>query len=258
MKTASLENTVKRNLALFKHLVQKVERFKMPFHQAAEKTYKAYLHKKTGAILFEEMIEQQGSLSGEWKDIEIEIAPAQEEPFCIYEKDTGKSFAYKDLTTQAQAVVAKTIHILNELCHDVKKENTHFWILRQVSKLDLELFDEEGGKKSLIKAAWFQGTREEAEKKLMVRPRGTYLFRKGAFATALEENLNRNFSMPISCFSLTYSIGENGISEKIVVNKDGAWLIYNDDPNLSGPSFPTVEELLANWGEFLQVSFQKY
>jgi|GEM_PF-6531957 len=256
MKVAVLDQKVRRNIALFKHLVNRNAIKRKWFYRSIQKSYRAFVNCQTGEIYFPDLTEKD-PCEKEWKAITIKLEPTDEGSFCINEEGSKERFSCEELTSEAYTTLTKTLHILNQICDDPKQKKNPFWVLRQVSKLEFELLANEEGKKNLMQEAWFEGNREEAEQQLLNKPRGIYVFRKGEFALALEEILNRNFPVPISCFTLSYSSGDKKVSEKIIICKDESWQLYNDDPSLKGQSFSTLEELLANWGEFLQICFHK-
>jgi len=252
MKVAILDKKVRRNIALFKHLVdhQAVQE-KARFYQLAGKAYKAFLNCKSGELRFFDL-EKQDLPKGEWKSIQILFQPSKGEgAFSVSSEEKG-SFSCEELNPGAYALFTKTLHILNQICYDPKQEGNPFWVLRQITDLDFELTKEEEGKQNLLQEAWHDINREEAEKLLQKHPMGTYLFRKGQFAQSLELVLNRNFPVPIRCFTLTLSDWGGRISERTLIWKDEQWLFYNDDPTLSGPAFGTTQELLATLGDQLQ------
>ncbi len=87
---------------------------------------------------------------------------------------------------------------------------------------------------------WLLVDRLGAEEFLKDKPVGCYLFRKDEYAALLEKMLPQ----PVTCFTLT-RVEEGGrISDHTLVCKEERWLIYNDDPSLSGPFYETIEELL--------------
>jgi hypothetical protein len=124
--------------------------------------------------------------------------------------------------------------------------------MRQISKVDFILSDQEQGERNLVHDAWYSVDRIGAENLLSGKPLGAYLFRRDLFAKELEDRLNEESMSPISCLTLTYSDEEGKISEKTLVCKEGKWLIYDDDPTLSEVGYDTVKQLIENQAPMLK------
>ncbi|NGX40079.1 MAG: hypothetical protein KR126chlam1_01419 [Chlamydiae bacterium] len=252
MKIAILDQKVRKNLALFKHLVKQQQRKKERFYQVAKKIYHAYVNRHTGELQFAEL-EKKELPESDWKSIVIQLRPTEDsQTFEVLSEENEGCFEWKEFDPEAYALLSKTIHILNQLAYDPKMGKNPLWVLRHVAHLEFELTDEENGKRSLIHGAWHSVNRYEAEHLLKGRPIGTYLFRKDEVAELLEETLNELFSFPITCITLTYSDWDEKVCEKTLVYKNGSWLIYDDDPTLRGPTCPTVKELLQTLGDQIQ------
>lgn len=251
MKVAVLDQKVRRNIELFKHLLLHQAKKSKKYVQTAKMTYKAFIHRVTGELQFFDL-EKQELPKEAWKGILIQLRPVEGEgAFEVVDLEDKNSFNCAQLDHKAYVILTKTLHILNQLSYDPKQGRNPLWVLRQVSLLEFEMTEEEEGRKNLIQDAWYEINRLQAEILLKRWPAGTYLFRKGEFAEALEENLNLVFPIPITCLTLTYCSGRNGICERIIVYKNGGWMFYNDDLTLSAPTYPTIEALLKTMGEKL-------
>lgn len=250
MKIMVLDKLVRHNLTLFKHLIHRQAENRERYFQVARKSYKAFINVKTGELRFEEL-EEKPLTSREWCPLVIQLRPDGEGAFEVLEDEGKDSFNCGLLEPKAYALLTKTMHILNQLSYDPKHGKNPFWVLRHVAHIDFLLSEQEEGERSLIHSAWHSVDRNEAEALLLKMPPGTYLFRKDSFAGLLEDAINESRSQPISCITLTYREWEEQIAEKTLVYCDEQWMLYNDDPSLSGPRFSSIKELLASLGDAL-------
>ena len=249
MKITILDRKVRHNLALLKHFIIKEAEHRAKFFRTAKKTFHCYVNRHTGEFLLEA---QQVPPASEWKAVTIQLRPDEGGAFEILEYGSSDCFHCQELQAEAYAVLAKTLHILNQLVFDPVQGQNPFWVMRQVSKLDFMLTEQEEGRRNLILEAWYNADRVYAEYLLNRMPVGTYLFRKDEFASELEENLNEALFAPVTCVTLTYNDWDGKICDKTLVFYKEKWLFYNNDPELSSPSFETVQELLSSLGDALR------
>lgn len=251
MKIVILDKNVRRNIEMFRQLVHRQGQKREQLLQSIEKGYKAYINCKTGELRFAEL--QKGQYPAEeWKAIIIKLHPNKEGAFEVIGVDGESSFDLSHLNAIARALLIHTFRTLNELAYHPRHVRDAFWIMRQIANIDFILSDQEEGERNLVHDAWYNVDRLEAEKLLSGKQFGTYLFRKDDFAKDLEDSINEESSVPVTCITLTYTDKDQKISEKTLVYKDCKWLFYDDDPTLSGPGFETVRELLDNKARMLQ------
>lgn len=98
------------------------------------------------------------------------------------------------------------------------------------------------------KAFYGSINRTEAETLLDGHKTGTFLFRIDPCATILEEELCFECGDEICCVTLAIAKEGGGVSEYILVQKDGLLQIYNDDPSLDGATVFSIEDLLQKVG----------
>lgn len=244
MKVIILDKRVKRNLELFRHLIHRQAEKSNRFFQVAKKSYNAFINRKTGELKFAELDRKKTPLGDEWKPIVIQLRPNEEGAFEVLSAESSEVFDCSQISKEAYALLSKTIHILNQLSYDPKQGKNPFWILRQISHLEFLLSEEEEGQRNLIHDAWHNINREEAEYLLETRTPGTYLFRKDEFAKLLEDTLNEESAEPVVCITLTYRDWDDKICDRTLVNQDGRWQFYNDDPGLCGARYDNVKDLL--------------
>lgn len=245
MKVVIFDKRVHKNLALFRHLIHRQAEKPNRFYQVAKKTYKAFVNCNTGEMRFEDLDKKRSYPKGEWKPILIQLRPSEEGAFEIISPENAEAFGCEDLKEEAYVLLTKTIHILNQLAYDPKQGKNPFWVLRHIAHVDFVLSEEEEGQRNLVHDAWHNIDREYAEYLLKWTEPGTYLLRKDEFAQILEDCLNETLPDPVTCITLTYRDWKEKISEKTLIFKDQKWLFYNNDPDLTGPNFDTVKELLA-------------
>jgi hypothetical protein len=106
---------------------------------------------------------------------------------------------------------------------------------------------------AFLKKAWQFMEREEAEKILLAKGVGTYLFRKDHFASCLEKILSGAKKASIECYTLAYLDATHAVREKTVVSWDGKWLFYDDDPSLTEKSYSSLKNLLGSLGSTLKM-----
>lgn len=249
MRVAILDKRVRHNLSLLKHLIHREAEKHSRYFEVAKKSFRAFVNRKTGDFRFYEL-EKRELPEREWQEVTLHLCPNEEGAFEVL--TDPKCFDCSSLEKEAYEVLTKTVHILNQISYDPKQGKNPFWVLRNVAKLDFLLTDREEKKRNAIYEAWYDVDRLRAEQLLQGHPIGTYLFRKDEFAQYLEDELNKSSSTPITCITLTYSDWDKQMREKTLIFYQNKWQFYDDDPELEGTSFETVEELLATLGDHLR------
>jgi hypothetical protein len=252
MKIHVQNDTVRQNIELFRTLVarqsQKVN-IKTPLQ---ERTYTLFINRITGEMHFPDLDAEDPPSAGDdflnakiWKPIEIHIKEYDEEEgvFDVAEEGTSwRFFRCDDLEPSAYKVLAETVKTLNFVSKKLHLEMEK--IIRELTGLEIESLPAVLMGKDIIHEAWHQVDRIGAEMLLRDQIEGTFLFRKDSFACILEEQLKNHFQLHIKCVTLTF-LEENGkVTDKTLVAKEGLWLIYDDDPNLVGPSYSSIHHLL--------------
>ena len=247
MKVVILDKQVRKNIALFKHLIHRQAEKTDKFFQTARKVYQGYINCKTGEMRFADL-EEEALTGKEWKAITIQLHPTEEGAFEVVATNDETQFNCSELTPEGYALLSKTLHVLNQIAFDPKRGRNPFWILKQVAILDLGEGEEEKIKSEFILAAWHNVDRLGAEELLVSKKIGTYLFRKSYFAQILESVLNTTLSSPAQCLTLTYRASDEKIGETTLVFHNDQWLIFDDDLMLLGKRFGTIQELLNQLG----------
>ena len=257
MRIKIAEESVRQNVEGFLKALRQ-EEGRRP--QATEKTYRAWLHKETGQLCFATLSEESQYLGKkQWQPVQFtfQYDPAQEEIEFLLEGAAGgkeRGFEGKDLSPLAFNVLRKTMRVFGRISKTLQGPSDFNTKIAVLSKLITLPSGAEAGR-NLIIDLWHHVDREGAESLLANKPVGTYFFRKGSYAEILEEQLGRELSKEVLCFTLTYSGLHQHIVDCTVVHVDGSWQIYNDDPSLRGKTFSNLEELIASFQGALKYPF---
>lgn len=240
MKVTILDSITRHNVELFKFLMQRMKQIQL--RELAGRPMRAYVHRETGQISFDEVSEKR-----HWKVILIKWDVKSQKPLEVVECDEEGCFLLIDLKPEAIHRLAETIKTLNRLVFDPKLQAINLQAIANV-----EILEGSVGA-SAIEKTWFTIDRHEAEALLLNSPIGTYLFRRGEYADILEENLSRLSPGRVRCFTITYNEWDGKVSERIIVFKDNhEWMFYDDDPNLKNVCYLTLEALLESMGDRLR------
>ena len=248
MKVVVLDKLVRANLTLFRHLVHRQAEQAERHFKVARKSYDAVVNIHNGELRFKDL-EVHFQSSANWCHILIQLRPDSEGAFEVLQPEHGEVFDCLTLKPEAYQKLSKTMHLLNQLSYDPKNGRNPFWILRHIAHIDFLLSQQEEGERNLIHNSWFMCDRERAEKLLEKLVPGTYLFRKGAFASLLENSINKEIERPVTCITITYRDWEKKIGEKTLVYSDREWIIFNDDVKLRGPRYTSVKDLIFSMGD---------
>lgn len=100
--------------------------------------------------------------------------------------------------------------------------------------------------KDIIHEAWHGVDRLGAESILLNNPEGSFIFRKDEFAGILETQLSEQLHTRVSAFTLSCLEKNHHFAEFTIVCKDHHFQIYDDNPELQGSSYSSIEALLAD------------
>lgn len=249
MKVTVKDDVVRKNIELFKKLIETREQKERKQSLENLKTYAAFVHRVTGKISFTDLAEEGVKLKDkQWKPIRLRVrmsnAQSHKAEFEVIEEGAEENlFKYKDLEPLARQVMSETIKVLNSISGHLKNRLDVEGVLGELSHVNIEssLAHSKG---DIIHQTWHEIDRAGAERLLKKEAPGTFFFRKDEYATVLEEQLSSRFRMPIRCWTLTYIDAHLKVSDRTIVHKNKRWLLYHDDPSLEGSSFTAVEELL--------------
>jgi hypothetical protein len=214
-----------------------------------EKSYKAFLNRKTGKLLFaDDFKDQIDFLSHDWKELSIDYAfdPLTESFHAIaYEsEDASEAFQLSGLSPVAVGVIKSTIHTLNKLSSLVRGTGSDLITkIKALCKLQMDVGSIEKDKSILI-SAWHSLDRVGAEKMLQGKPDGTFLFREDYFAKLLSAQLTQQYGKEVKCVTLTLLEPENKVSDFTFVHLDHLWRWYDDALFCNVTGFKQIEDLL--------------
>ena len=77
MKIVVLDKQIRRNLALFKHLINRQAKKTKKYFRFAKKSYRAFVNRKTGELIFFELKKDKKVPSKDWTEIRIQLRPDQ-------------------------------------------------------------------------------------------------------------------------------------------------------------------------------------
>ncbi len=201
-----------------------------------DKTHTAFINRMNGEIYFQELLPDQQALhEKDWKKVELCcLSDPADQRLCVevQEVGLGASFQWDGLTPLAYRVMTETIKTLNQIIVSLKGS-------QEFKDLEIPSFSGD-----LIQATWHDADRIEAEAILEKHPYGSYLFRCDEYASLLGELLRRELHRNIQVFTLTFTEPERKICDLTVIKDQEKWLIYNDDPSLSGKVYDSLHGLL--------------
>lgn len=240
---------VRKNIEIFKIILKRA----IQFHETAEteKTaqhFKAFIHRGCGEIRFSDF-------SGEpldahnWAPVSFlfSLPKTEEESFSINISDLNEhSFTSEGFQSTALSAIQETLKTIQFISKFLPRLKNLSAVLKEFSLMNLDTFLDTLSTKDLVHEAWHFLKRDECERLLLKQPQGTFLFRKDEFATVLEKRLKIEHKEPITCITLSYVAYFNKTSDLTLIKKKNGWLIYNDDPSLSGPIYPSASSLLES------------
>jgi hypothetical protein len=232
VETASAQ----RNVDMFLRMLGKVKRPK-----GDELVVRAWVKASTGKLQFEDPPRLE---TKEWQPLEIRCKYDRRRGLVQVEKTEGEPLHLKERAAQ---VVAATFSTFSNLGGGLSQGGDFASQLDELSKLAQPLAPISDER--LILAALYEVDRGGAEKLLQNRsdrpvPTGTYLFRQDHYAQVLEDQLVARHP-GVRCLTVTIAEGGGKFSDYTLVHCSKGWQIYNDDPSLEQPSFPSLQSLLS-------------
>src|SRR5579872_7458596 len=243
MKIVVHNPTVHKNLELMKLLLKRDEERVSP----KGKVYPLYINRFKGDFLIAGQGREPVNLKEkEWKKILVRMEISSEEKHLHFEllEDNQSSLKAGDLEPVAQRVLQETHRVLNYISRDLEQRMAADAALKEIPYVTIALSEAEKEKKDLVHEAWHQVDRLEAEQLLGEHPVGAFLFKKDIYAIYLEQQLEKSLQQSVKCITLTISEEKRKVSDFTLVKSSKGWLIYNDDPQLPGPYYPSVYILL--------------
>lgn len=151
-------------------------------------------------------------------------------------------------TRESEKLLPKATAHLQEMAEVFKRNLSKIGKLSQLANFHWQGPLQSKEHDSALKQTWHDVDREGAEKLLADEPSGTYLFRQDHFVRTLQDILRRGLKKTVKCFTLTYLDHDGSVKDRTVVFYDQKWTFYDDDPTLSGPTWPSLRDLLKAMG----------
>jgi len=224
--------SVRRNIELFKQVESRVR-------QNAEgerlKGYHIFINRINGLLRFSQ---SEGFKQSEWKHVLI-VIDLEAHTAEAFEGDThDRLFNQSDFSPVALRVVAETMRVMQQIASEIRD-------VKELAYLEFEPTLASAAARDIVHEAWHEASRVEAEKILSRHAPGTYLFRKDEYAAVLEHELIVSLHAPVKCLTLTYLDAGKIVRDKTIVRYGEQWLVYDDDPTLSGQAYKTMNDLLG-------------
>lgn len=250
------DETVRRNIEIFKIILKRASHSVESFHSEKQgQDFKAFVHRLRGEIRFADFNSDPVD-SKDWIVVSFHFSlpekPGESVAFEVTDKE-GAVFSWDGFQSQALLVLKETVKTIQLMAKFLPCIQNLSMTFREFSQINLDSFLDEIPAKDLIHESWYQSDRQECEKLLSQKKRGTFVFRQDEFAALLESALIQAHKKSIKCITLTYVGALHKISDITLVKKKEGWLIYNDDPCLRGCIYPTVRILLDRFRSVLKV-----
>ena len=241
MKIVVPNQSVRHNIELFKKLVARQAQKSMSKGDS-EHIYQAFINCLTGDLFFPDFSDEKRDLSKkEWKQIVLYIRKnSNGETLEIVEVEEKNR-----LHISALEILQETVKVLNFILHRTNHMRESASLEEELSQVELEPVFSKYSHGDLIYEAWHNIDRYAAENLLQNCAIGTFFFRKDEYCRILEDLLG------CKCFTLTFLGKQKRVVDRTIVQKDKHFLFYNDDPNLDGDLFLTIDSLLENMEEKL-------
>lgn len=255
MRLQISDDAVRQNVETFLQILHRVEEKQAQKLLPPELEFRAWLNRETGQLFFAEIAEETRNLEKEGKPVVLgyRYNPAKGNiEFLI--NDAGENrqvFQSADLTPAAWNTLEKTLKVIGEISQKLQGPSDLNTKVSVLSKLVITA-GVPYGDRNMIVDLWHPADRMEAEVLLVGKPHGTYFFRKDPYAEILQQQLEREHSKTIKCFTLTCSQEGRKVSDYTIVHVDGSWQIYNDDPSLETPRFLELKDVVKSFSDSLK------
>ena len=256
MRIKIADKPVRQNVELILKILRRVKEKSAQEPLSSEKIFKAWINRATGQFLFSDTLSESQFLGKQdWKPVELSY---------LYNSETGdiaflleevevkqRGFYSSDLAPEAFHIIQGTLKVINDLCRQIKSLTSLDAKISAIAQVAIDAITPRQDKRILIDA-WHFVDRMGAEDLLLNKPVGTYLFRKDSYADILEQQLKKQHRKKVRCFTLTYAGSNLVICDLTLVEVDGAWQVYNDDPSLQQAACSELQELLGKFKEKLK------
>lgn len=244
------DETVRRNVEIFKIILKRSSHaIETGASEKKEQFFRAFVHRRKGEIRFVDLSAEPLE-EKEWILVSFRFfLPSQGEFGVSFEisEEEGILFSWDGLDPEALQVFKETVKTIQMVSKLLVRFHNLAAVFREFSQVNLDSFLEEIQTKDLIHEAWHQIDRVQCEKLFSDKHAGTFLFRQDEFALRLQNALMKNGRSAVKCLTLTYLDFAHRTVDVTLIKKKEGWLIYDNDPKLQGPLYPTVKALLGRF-----------
>lgn len=237
------EEVVRSNIDHFKSLVKDMlnHAHKMQHEHMLE--IAALVNRHTGDVRFPELSHDPHLKKADWKAIQLSIHKKDPSKAAVLTIKKGTK-EVDDLTDAAKDRFKETIDTLNFFLSKYPKIETLNKVLKALSSEKIDKIESIYNHKDIIHEAWHQADRFQVETLLEGKAQGTFCFRKDYFAEVLEKELQMQWSKNLKCLTLSFIDKGLDVKDITLVLFQGAWQLYDNDPELRGAKYTTILELL--------------
>ena len=255
MRLQVRDETVRRNIEIFKIILKRASHVADSLRvDERNQFFSAFIHKLNGEIRFSDLSSEPLD-SRDWVVVSFSFSlPKNTEEWVSFEVvgTDGVLFSWDGFAPEALAALRETIKTILLMAKFLPRLQSLTSTLKELSKINVDSFLESLSAKDLIHEAWYQIDRVTAELLLRHQPAGTFLFRQDEYAKILERQLSLAHKEPIRCITLTYINSFERVSDLALVRNKMGWVIYDDDPSLRGPIYPSAKVLLDSLKKEIQ------
>jgi hypothetical protein len=240
---------VRKNIEIFKIILKRaIQAHEKEQNEKVTQQFKAFIHRGCGEIRFSDLSPESLD-SKDWTlvSFHFSIPSSSDASFQIDITDIDEEkFSWEGFDTKAVSALKETLKTIQFISRFLPRLKSLTAVLKEFSLMNLDTFLDELSTKDLVHEAWHSLTRQECEELLHNKPPGVFLFRKDEYADTLEACLSTELDEPIKCITLTYVASFGKISDLTLVKRECGWIIYNNDPTLEGPLYPSARSLLES------------
>ena len=228
-----------------------------------ERMYAALLNRHTGDIRFSQDIgtlepqlnripQGKGSFA-DWEEISLIAEDLEKTVHFRIEGPKGSSLEPTHFDPVATRILFETLYVLNQLAalyHSASEALPENAALQHLS--DLHIAPVEEPVESMH--GWSgQLSRIEAEERLLGRPTGTYLLRRGdELLNSVAQAFAEANQIAVQLYIVTFIEEEGKIADRLLISTQWGWTIARDESDLTSPLYeyyPSLNSILSSMND---------
>lgn len=247
MKLKVSNDLVLKNVECFKLYLKRYAETIPPDASSVDMKIQAFVHANSGEVIFSEPNYEPGG-GKFWQKVTFHFFSVGDKKSraSVELQKSEEGIGQASLDARAQFVFSETIKTMQTIGRLLPSSQARASLLKEYSKVHLELVEHLPLHNDVIHAAWHQMSRKDAEKALHRSEVGTFLFRKDEYASILESQLCKAHKTEVKCVTLSYVDLHRNVCEYTLVKTYHGWLTYQGDPSLDETVFPTIDAFLDN------------